>query len=186
MRLFRERGDDAYYGEEVTQTEHALQAAWHAEKAESDASLIAAALLHDIGHLLHGHGEDFMDQGIDDEHERLGERWLRRRFGPEVTRPVEMHVAAKRYLCAVEPDYFEGLSPASVASLDAQGGAYSDEEAQEFIRQEHASDAVELRRWDDLAKVPGLRTPALEHFRQYLETAAKTSDQRQGNDDIDR
>ena len=115
--LFAQRGNSLYGGEAVTQREHALQAARLAEKSGADAELITAALLHDIGHLLHEFPDDAADDGVDDRHEELGERWLSRHFGPAVTEPVRLHVAAKRYLCAVEADYFSELSPTSVQSL---------------------------------------------------------------------
>jgi phosphonate degradation associated HDIG domain protein len=171
VRLFRERGDTAYGGEAVSQTEHALQAAWAAEKAGAGSALVAAALLHDVGHLLHHLGDGCAAKGLDDAHEDLGARWLERYFGPDVTEPVRLHVPAKRCLCALEPGYFEKLSPASVLSLQLQGGPFSPEEAQRFRAGPHAEAALALRRWDEEAKVPGLRTPGLEHFRPHLEAA---------------
>jgi phosphonate degradation associated HDIG domain protein len=171
LTLFRERGDAAYLGEAVSQTEHALQTAWAAEKAGADSDLIAAALLHDIGHLLHHFPEDCADHGVDDRHEELGARWLARHFGPAVSEPVRLHVPAKRYLCAVEPKYLHGLSPASTRSLQLQGGPFTPEEAAHFRDGPFSRAAVLLRRWDEEAKVPGLKTPDLEHFRPHLEAA---------------
>lgn len=168
LALFRERGDDAYFGEPVSQTEHALQAAWAAEQAGSDPTLIAAALLHDVGHLLHGHGESCADDGIDARHEELGAAWLRRYFPPEVTEPIQLHVAAKRYLCVSEAGYLARLSEASLQSLKLQGGPFTDEEVREFRAGPHARAAVELRRWDEAAKVPNLKTSGLDHFRPFL------------------
>lgn len=167
-RLFAERGADEYHGEAVSQLEHALQAAAAAESAGADPELIVAALLHDIGHLLHAHGEHVADQGIDDQHEFLGQRFLERNFGPAVSEPVKLHVAAKRYLCAVEPDYHSSLSPASIRSLELQRGPMNREEIVEFEHNRFGRRATQLRRWDDIAKVPGLATPPLDHFRQYL------------------
>jgi [1-hydroxy-2-(trimethylamino)ethyl]phosphonate dioxygenase len=169
IRLFKERGDAAYVGEPVSQTEHALQAAFAAEKENASPSLIVAALLHDVGHILHNLPEDCADQGIDDRHEELGCRFLMRHFGPEVSEPVRLHVPAKRYLCAVEPDYLTSLSPASIRSLELQGGVFSAAETREFERHPHLRAAVAVRRWDDIAKVPELKTPDLEHFRPHLE-----------------
>lgn len=171
FRLFSERGSEAYIGEQVTQQEHALQAAAAAERQGAPSRLIASALLHDVGHLLHDLPDDFSDQGIDDRHEALGQKWLESHFPPEVVAPVAMHVAAKRYLVAVEPEYRAGLSPASIASLENQGGAFTEEEVAEFRGQPHWEDAALLRRWDDQAKVVGLETPPLEHFRPHLEAA---------------
>jgi phosphonate degradation associated HDIG domain protein len=149
--------------------EHALQAAWAAEKAGAASATIAAALLHDIGHLLHELDEGCAENGVDDRHERLGSDWLAERFGPEVVEPVRMHVDAKRYLCAVEPEYIERLSPASVLSLNLQGGPFAPAAADEFARRPYAHEAVALRRFDEEAKIQGLQTPPLEHFRRHLE-----------------
>jgi predicted HD phosphohydrolase len=113
IRLMRTRGGEAYFGEPVSQLEHALQAAWLATQANSAPSLIVAALLHDIGHLLHDLPENVAAGGIDTYHEEAGYQWLLSRFGPEVAEPVRAHVAAKRYLCKVDPEYFAQLSPAS-------------------------------------------------------------------------
>jgi phosphonate degradation associated HDIG domain protein len=171
VRLFKERGDAAYLGEPVSQTEHALQTAWGAEQAGAGAALVAAALLHDVGHLLHDFPEDCAVAGIDDAHEERGARWLLRHFGPEVTEPVRLHVAAKRFLCATDPAYAGGLSEASLRSLRLQGGRFTPDEATRFRAHPHAEAAVVLRRLDEQAKVPGLPTPGLEHFRPFLEAA---------------
>jgi phosphonate degradation associated HDIG domain protein len=163
--LFAGRGDEAYFGEAVSQSEHALQSAHAAEREGASDALVVAALLHDVGHLLHGGPEDMAEQGIDDRHEVVGRAWLARHFGPEVTEPVRLHVPAKRYLCRVDAEYQSKLSPASVLSLQLQGGPMSDEEAKEFEANPFANDAVRLRRWDDIAKVVGMDVPGLEHYR---------------------
>jgi [1-hydroxy-2-(trimethylamino)ethyl]phosphonate dioxygenase len=164
------RGGEAYFGESVSQLEHALQAAYFATEAKSEPTLIAAALLHDIGHLLHTLPEDIADQGIDTRHEEDGYRWLLERFGPAIAEPVGAHVAAKRYLCAVEPEYFAHLSPSSVQSLELQGGAFTRAEAREFEQLPWFRDAVQLRRWDDQAKVKGMKVPGLETYRALIES----------------
>src|SRR5258707_15547251 len=110
---FGSRGDEAYYGESVSQLEHALQAAYLAEQEGSPDALVVAALLHDIGHLVHRLPEDIAERGVDGHHEDAGASWLAPHFAPEVIRPIVLHVAAKRYLCAIDPGYAEGLSPAS-------------------------------------------------------------------------
>ena len=156
--IFAANGNNRY-SEAVTQREHALQAAHQAETADSSSSLITAALLHDIGHMLHKFGPEPAAQGIDDKHEDIGAGWLAKRFGAVVTEPVRLHVAAKRYLCAVEPDYFGNLSPASVRSLKLQGGPMSAEEVDAFENGPHFAAAVALRRWDEGAKVSGKNTP---------------------------
>jgi phosphonate degradation associated HDIG domain protein len=171
VRLFKERGDAAYLGEPVSQTEHALQTAWAAEQAGAGAAVVTAALLHDVGHLLHALPEDCALAGIDDAHEERGARWLARRFGPEVAEPVRLHVAAKRFLCATDPTYAARLSEASRRSLRLQGGPFTPDEAARFRAHPHAEAAVVLRRLDEQAKVPGLPTPGLDHFRPFLEAA---------------
>ena len=171
FRIFAHGGKSAYFGEPVSQIEHALQAAHLAEAAGADAELVAAALLHDVGHLLHGLPETIAEQGIDARHEQGGAAWLERHFGPAVTVPVRLHVAAKRYLCAADPAYHASLSPASSRSLQLQGGPFDAEEVRRFEQQPHARAAVALRRWDDAAKVPGLAVPNLEHYRACLALA---------------
>jgi [1-hydroxy-2-(trimethylamino)ethyl]phosphonate dioxygenase len=173
FHLFAECGGALYFGEAVTETEHALQSAHLAEAAGADAELVAAALLHDIGHLLHGLGEDVAARGTDACHEAGGAAWVARHFGPAVADPVRLHVAAKRYLCAAEPGYLVGLSPASRRSLELQGGPFTSDEQRAFEREPHHARAVALRRWDDAAKVPGLAVPGLDHYRPHLEAARK-------------
>src|SRR5262245_6008207 len=122
LELFRLRGASQYGGEAVTQLEHALQAATFAEQDGAPPSLVAAALLHDVGHLLHDLPNDAPDRGVDDRHESLAAAWLAERFAPSIVAPVAMHVAAKRYLCTVDRNYLAQLSQASVQSLALQGG----------------------------------------------------------------
>lgn len=174
-RLFTKRGDSQYGGEAVSQLEHGLQAAAMAEQEQASAQLIAAALLHDVGHLLHVLPDDAPDRGVDDLHEQLGADWLASRFPPAVLEPVRMHVAAKRYLCAAEPSYRQSLSPPSELSLQLQGGPMSDEECDAFRASPFFDDAIRLRRWDDLAKDPEMQTPPLEHFLEYVREAMAPS-----------
>ncbi len=171
--LFLTRGEAAYFGEAVSQVEHALQAARLAESENASDALVVAALLHDVGHLVHGLDETIADQGIDGRHEVAGHQWLGSHFGPEVTEPIRLHVAAKRYLCAVEPSYQEGLSPASRKSLELQGGPFRPEEVAAFEANPHWDAAVRLRRWDDAAKIPGWVVPGLEHYRTKLQAALR-------------
>ena len=168
-----ETAGKARYGmEAINQLEHALQCATLAEEDGADAALITAALLHDIGHLIHKL-DDAAAQGVDDRHEALGEKLVRRWFGEGVVRPIALHVDAKRYLCAVEGPYFDHLSPASVRSLELQGGPFARDEAEEFIARAGAPEAVRLRRWDDDAKVKDLATAPLSHFRPYVEACLR-------------
>jgi phosphonate degradation associated HDIG domain protein len=171
LRLFRERGDSEYGGEAVTQREHALQAAHYASLTGASPALVAAALLHDIGHLLHDLPENAPDQGVDDRHEELGAKWLLRWFGPDVAEPVRMHVAAKRYLCAAEPAYLRHLSEPSRHSLQLQGGPMASGEADQFRASPHFAAAVLLRRWDEAAKVPGMAVPGIDAYVPTLEAA---------------
>jgi phosphonate degradation associated HDIG domain protein len=171
LTLYREKAQGSYFGEAVTEMEHALQSAHLAEESGAAPQLIVAALLHDVGHLLHGLPENIAEQGIDGQHEKGGAAWLKAHFGPAVVDPVRLHVAAKRYLCAVEPDYYAGLSKASQLSLHLQGGPMSAHEVGQFESEPHFRAAVAVRRWDDTAKVPGLAVPGLEHYRSYLESA---------------
>lgn len=159
----------ARYGmEPINQLEHALQSALQAEREDAGAALIAAALLHDIGHLIHKLGTA-AERGIDDRHEALGEKLLRKWFDEDVVLPVALHVDAKRYLCRTEPGYFGTLSAGSVRSLELQGGPFTEREADAFIKRPGGAAAVRLRRWDENAKVEGLETPPLDHFRPYVE-----------------
>jgi phosphonate degradation associated HDIG domain protein len=171
LQLYTEAGQGAYFGEAVSEVEHALQTAHLAERAAVDDELVAAALLHDVGHLLHGLPEDIAEKGIDGRHEEGGAAWLERHFGPAVASPVRLHVAAKRYLCAVEPTYQASLSEASRLSLRLQGGPMTAAEVEQFEREPYHADAVALRRWDDGAKVPGRVVPGLEHYRDRLAAA---------------
>ncbi len=165
--LLTGKGNRQYGLHDVTQRQHALQSAWLAEQAGCDASLITAALLHDIGHMVHDLGENPAAEGIDDRHEEAGQRYLAAWFGPEVTEPVRLHVAAKRYLCGTEADYFGRLSQDSVLSLSLQGGPMDAAESAAFRDQPHWQAAVQLRRFDDTAKVKDLETPPAEHFLHY-------------------
>jgi phosphonate degradation associated HDIG domain protein len=155
--------------------EHALQAASLATEAGSPRELTLAALLHDVGHLLHNLGEGAADEGIDTVHEVAGYEWLLTRFGPSVAEPVRYHVAAKRYLCQVEPQYLARLSAASIRSLALQGGPFTEQEAQEFETLPYYREAVMLRRWDDEAKIAGMATPALQEYREMLDRAQSHS-----------
>lgn len=169
---FAKRGGDTY-GEGVSQLEHALQCAACAERDGASPALIAATLLHDIGHLLHDLPQDIADQGIDTKHESLGSAWLSQHFGPGVSEPVRLHVNAKRYLATVEKGYYELLSAASIQSLKLQGGLMSPEEARKYESERFAADAIKLRRWDDEGKLVGAKTPGLGYFEQFVNTALR-------------
>ncbi|WP_457031344.1 2-trimethylaminoethylphosphonate dioxygenase [Kitasatospora sp. P5_F3] len=164
--LFAAEGAGEYLGEAVTMAEHMLQCGALAEAAGAPDHLVAAALLHDVGHF-GGSGLELM-AGQDNRHSHTGADWLARWFGPEVTGPIQLHVAAKRYLCAVDPSYLALLSEASVFTLQVQGGPMTEEEAAAFAALPGAADAVTVRRWDDQAKDADAVTPDFDHFRPLL------------------
>jgi len=171
--LFASEGAKEYLGEPVSQASHMLQAAALAERDRAGDALVAAALLHDVGHFagtLTGH--DLM-QGTDNRHGENGAAWLSQWFGAEVTEPVRLHVTAKRYLCATEPDYAAALSPASVCTLGVQGGPMRGAELAGFEANPYAAAAIRVRRWDDAAKDPGARPPALDRFTNVLRALAR-------------
>ncbi|MBM3115403.1 phosphonate degradation HD-domain oxygenase [Jeongeupia naejangsanensis] len=168
-------GHSLYGGEAISQLEHALQSAECAERDGASAALTTAALLHDLGHLVSGQADDDLANGIDDRHEQIGIAALRGLFGDDVLAPIALHVAAKRYLCAVEPTYLAELSPASCLSLALQGGVMTTAEAERFDRNPHAAAAIALRRWDDEAKVVGKTTPTLGHYLAIARGAARTT-----------
>ena len=157
--LFAGPGANAYLGEPVTIGTHMLQAGALAEAAGADRPLLAAALLHDVGHLR---------EETDARHGEAGATWLSQWFGEAVTEPVRLHVAAKRYLCAVEPGYFGLLSAESVRTLARQGGPMTAAEASAFEALPYAVDAVAVRRWDDEAKDPAVMPPGFGHFAALL------------------
>lgn len=165
--LFERQGKAAYFGEDVSQEEHALQAAHFAAEEGAPEALVVAALLHDIGHLIDAR-QDAADHGIDARHEDAGCDWLARYYPPAVTEPVRLHVAAKRYLCSIDANYLRGLSAASVKSLHLQGGVFTKDEAADFLRLPFGEDAVRLRHWDDAGKVVGLAVPGLAAYRDAL------------------
>lgn len=171
LSLFAEKGGIQYDGEPVTQLEHALQSAYYAEKAHSSPALITAALLHDVGHLMHDEEGTLTQRGLDDQHQNRCLPALQHLFPPATLEPIRLHVDAKRYLCARDPEYMESLSADSRRSLALQGGPFSDAQAEEFLRQPFALDALRLRSWDDQAKKADMRVPDLAHYAAYMETA---------------
>ena len=164
--LFMRRGHEQYSGEPVTQLEHALQTATLAEASGADDELVIACLLHDLGHLLHELGDTPSLRGVDDIHQYAALPFLRGLFGERVLGGIQLHVDAKRWLCAAREAYHAALSQDSKRSLVLQGGVFNADEAAAFIAKPGAEDAVRLRIWDDLAKTAGLPTPPLTHFLQ--------------------
>lgn len=167
--LFERRGAGSYFGEKVSMLEHGLQAAYFARAEEAPPALVVAALLHDVGHLLEDVPADISDWKVDARHEAVGGAWLARHFGPEVWEPVELHVAAKRYLCATQPAYAARLSEASVITLRLQGGPMSAAEVAAFEGRRFHREAVRLRHWDDQGKVGGWSAPPLAEYLGLIE-----------------
>jgi len=168
LELLRTRGADCY-DETVTQLAHALQTAYRATLAGAEAESVAAALLHDVGHLLLPE-ERARRRSVDHDlrHERVGYAVLSSLFPEAVTEPVRLHVEAKRYLTATDPGYRSQLSPGSLHSLELQGGPFTPQQRADFESNPYWREAVALRRWDDEAKVPGLQVPGLEQYAQVL------------------
>ena len=168
--LLQDQGQKQYGMEAVNQLEHALQCADLAEKAGETPASIVAALLHDLGHMLvaHKQGQQDIDTRTDDLHQFMALPFLRPLFPAAVLEPIRMHVDAKRYLCLIDPGYWADLSPASQHSLELQGGIFDETQAKAFMQQPYASEAVRLRRFDDLAKSPLKVTPPLSHFESYF------------------
>ena len=162
--VFERRGHEQYSGEPVTQLQHALQTAALAEDHGADDELVTACLLHDLGHLLQALGESPTLRGVDDLHQYAALPFLRGLFGDRVLGGIQLHVDAKRYLCATVPGYQEALSPDSQRSLILQGGVFTRPQATAFSARPGAVDAVQLRQWDDMAKVEGAIIPSLQHF----------------------
>jgi phosphonate degradation associated HDIG domain protein len=169
LQLFNKRGNSMYGGEAVTQLEHALQTATLAQNAGAYPSLVIAALLHDLGHILHDLPDDAPGHNIDDLHENLAARFLEQHFIDAVSEPVRLHVAAKRYLCAKDPAYLEILSEPSIQSLALQGGPMDLAEINAFELSPFYKDAIRLRRWDDQAKDPEMISPPIEAFVEMIE-----------------
>lgn len=165
FQLLEARGAGRYGLSAVSQKEHALQSADLAAKRGLGEALVIAALFHDLGHLLVGDDVNLAAQGVDDLHEETSAKALEALFGKDVAEPVRLHVAAKRYLCAVNPAYYDKLSEDSRRSLALQGGPMSPSEVAAFDLLAHRAAALALRIIDDEAKVEGLKTPALESYR---------------------
>lgn len=162
--VFARRGGEQYAGEPVTQLEHALQTAALAEADGADDALVTACLLHDLGHLLQDLGETPTLRGLDDVHQYAAIPFLRGLFPDRVLGGIQLHVDAKRWLCATRPGYHQALSDDSKRSLVLQGGPFDDAQAAAFIARPGAQEAVQLRLYDDLAKTAGKPTPPLAHF----------------------
>jgi len=167
--IFERRGAEDYLGEPVTMAEHMLQGAWLAEQDKASDELVAAALLHDIGHYTSEFGTYSPDDTEDKHHDDAGAEVLAPFFPPVVTECVRLHVAAKRYLCATDPSYFARLSQASAHTLSLQGGPMSDAEVAEFRSSPFYREAVRVRIWDEGGKIAGLKTRQFNDYAPLLQ-----------------
>eukprot|EP00929_Paragymnodinium_shiwhaense_P066728 TRINITY_DN3350_c0_g1_i1.p2 TRINITY_DN3350_c0_g1~~TRINITY_DN3350_c0_g1_i1.p2 ORF type:complete len:224 (-),score=51.33 TRINITY_DN3350_c0_g1_i1:316-987(-) len=170
-QLYARNGNSDYVGENVSQIEHALQAAQLAHVSGLGDEAVLAALLHDCGHLL-GLDDPSMprmeDCGVVN-HENLGGNWLRDLgFSDKVATLVARHVDAKRYLCCVQDGYHERLSDASKTTLRHQGGPMTPDEAKSFERSELFKTIIAMRHWDEAAKVPKKEVPGLEAYKALI------------------
>ena len=171
--IYEGRAGRPYGLSRINQRMHAVQAGWLARAHGGTPALVVAALLHDIGHMVHDLGEHPAARGVDDRHEQVGAQWLGRMFGPAVVEPVRWHVAAKRFLCATEPGYVACLSLDSIESLALQGGPMAADEVEAFERQPYWRDAVALRRIDEVAKDPDGPCPTFESFAGEIVAALR-------------
>jgi len=167
--IFARRGAEEYLGEDVSISEHMYQTAQLAEEAGASEELIVAALLHDIGHFTNEFPDNAAELGIDSHHDRAGAAVLAPFFPSLVTDCVRHHVSAKRYLCTVDPGYFDKLSDASVLSLKLQGGPMSEKSAAKFAENQDVEAIVKVRKWDDIGKVPGKKTESFDYFAPMIQ-----------------
>lgn len=172
--LFEGEGGREYLGERVSMAQHMLQTGRAARAAGAPAELVVAAVLHDVGHFSGAiSGRDLMS-GKDNHHDEVAAEWLSTWFDAEVTEPVRLHVAAKRYLCATEPAYYDQLSDASKFTMSVQGGTMDAAEIAAFAAEPHAAAACQLRRFDDLGKDPDAPMVTLADFRADIEALDRT------------
>ena len=174
---YMEKKGQSYYDEAVTQLEHALQCANQARLAKADAITTTAALLHDLGHFLvdeHNEESDFLSE--DFLHETVGADYLEPFFPSAVIEPVKLHVPAKRYICTTDAMYYDTLSKASKHSFQLQGGFMSESERTAFEQNECFRAAVQVRKWDDLAKVTNLAIPGLPEYRDAVASCLTMND----------
>lgn len=161
------------YGEGVTQLAHALQCAYFATQAGADEETVVAALLHDIGHLCDPSvaqmASNHMGNVGAQDHEAIGAAYLRRLgFSERIAQLVDGHVAAKRYLVAVNADYAAKLSPASAETLRHQGGPMRADEVAAFEDDPLMHEKLQMRQWDEMGKETDLEVPRLETYRAMI------------------
>lgn len=173
-RLFDSEGGREYLGESVTVADHMLLTASAARHSGAAPEMVVACLFHDVGHFMGAMSGLALMEGSDNQHEDIAAQWLGQWFGPEITEPVRLHVAAKRYLCATDASYYDRLSDASKFTMRVQGGDMSAEEVAAFAAEEYADAACQLRRFDDLGKNTGAPRPVLADFRADVDALDRT------------
>ena len=161
------QGQKRSSGEDYVNHTFAVAAIVHELGLDSDA--VIAALLHDIGHFIGEFGSFSMDDVEDRFHEESGAKLLQDLFPQLIVDCVRFHVPAKRYLCKVEPAYFNDLSEASVHSLKLQGGPMTDQEVSVFENNPHCDAIVKVRRYDDMSKIPEQVTPSFSHYAPFIQ-----------------
>lgn len=172
--MFDGEGGQEYLGERVSMAQHMLQTGRAAREAGAPTALVVAAVLHDVGHFSGAiSGRDLMS-GNDNHHDDVAAEWLSTWFAPEVTEPVRLHVAAKRYLCATEPAYYDQLSDASKFTMAVQGGSMNADEIAAFAAEPYSEAACQLRRFDDLGKDPDAPVVTLADFRADIDALDRT------------
>lgn len=167
--IFDRRGGEEYLGEPVTMAQHMLQGATIAEQQGLSEEIIVGVLLHDIGHFTSEFGTYHPDDTEDRHHEDAGAEVLGRFFPSVITDCVKYHVAAKRYLCATRPDYFKRLSPASVHTLELQGGPMSAAEVADFEANPNLKEIIQVRYLDEAGKRADMETPDYWHFAPMVQ-----------------
>ena len=167
--IFEKRGDEEYLGEPVTMGQHMLQGATMAEKSREPDEIIIGTLLHDIGHFTSEFGTFSMEDTEDRYHEDAGAAVLEQFFPKVITDCCRHHVAAKRYLCATDPEYFQKLSTASIHSLNLQGGPMSEAELKDFEKNPNLKKILKVRLYDDAGKIPDMITPSFWHFAPLVQ-----------------
>ncbi len=173
LDLFARRGSEAYMGEPVNMAQHMEQTAACAVADGASDELVIAALLHDIGHFVGDCPIDALETGVDNLHQLAGAKFLEAYYPASVTGPIRLHVAAKKYLCALEGQYFAHLSAASVQSLQVQGGPMTETEIEAFESSPYHQAAVQLRRYDDDGKVAGLDIKPVQGYQNMLQSLLK-------------
>ena len=167
--IFEKRGDEEYLGEPVTMGQHILQGATMAEQSKEPDEIIIGTLLHDIGHFTSEFGTFSMEDTEDRYHEDAGAAVLEQFFPKVITDCCRHHVAAKRYLCATDPEYFQKLSTASIHSLNLQGGPMSEAELKDFEKNPNLKKILKVRLYDDAGKIPDMITPSFWHFAPLVQ-----------------